>query len=71
YCGASIICTPSIIGVALSLPRNSAGDLYCMHLPWQSEQLTEFAHKFDNATVEHCGAYIGEGVAAGLSSCCR
>lgn len=32
--------------------EDDSGDLYCMHLPWCSPELTDFAHKLDNATVE-------------------
>ncbi|KAI9616323.1 hypothetical protein KEM48_005239 [Puccinia striiformis f. sp. tritici PST-130] len=32
--------------------EDDAGNLYRMHVPWRSQELTQFAHKLDEATVE-------------------
>ncbi|KAA1098614.1 hypothetical protein PGTUg99_000301 [Puccinia graminis f. sp. tritici] len=32
--------------------RLNAGNLYRLHVPWRSQELTQFAHKLDEATVE-------------------
>ena len=32
--------------------ENNAGELHCMHLPWCSQEFTEFAHKLDLATID-------------------
>ena len=32
--------------------ENNAGELHRMHLPWRSQEFTEFAHKLDLATID-------------------
>ncbi|KAA1072740.1 hypothetical protein PGTUg99_025207 [Puccinia graminis f. sp. tritici] len=32
--------------------EDDAGNLYRLHVPWRSQELTQFAHKLDEATVE-------------------
>ncbi|KNF02439.1 hypothetical protein PSTG_04345 [Puccinia striiformis f. sp. tritici PST-78] len=32
--------------------EDDAGNLYRMHVPWRSQELSQFAHKLDEATVE-------------------